>query len=1453
MIGLIISLFMGLYPSPQIRELILHSTYRFHHSCDPGDQLWTANGPFTGYIVSMTDDGNYLYVGSISNGIFRFENPWQKRSGNIEYETINAIYGRAPDTLLAGTDGSGLWTTINGGLNWIQNNMVPDTAVINTFFRFNNSLYFLGTNGSGIYRSTDGGASWNKSGNLPDMLNFTSFARDFNTPPRIFLGTESTGIYVSIDQGITWSDYSEPEMDIEKLRFFVVNADSYLYAGCRGGLYYQYGATWHQTVLTGISVSDIQRKGDSILVATWGNGIFISGIGDSILYPRNQGLGYLVVNCLNVVGDTIFAGTCGGIYYSTNNGINWIEFNQNINAALIYDLTINPQNQYSVYALSFGAGLFKSSNGGNTWFHYGNPPGLPFLTAMAVNPQDSAHILIGSIFGMFITTDNGFTWTTANTGAQLITDIEFDPTNPFIAYAGSNYMFMRTTDGGLNWDTLNFGNSYNDIKICPQAPETIYVATNKGVFKSNNYGNNLYPSGLTDTSIVSINIDGYFSSLLYAGLEWPQSGQPGIYKSTDGGQTWTSTHFPDIPCFGIQTIFDVPFYLLACSDQSSCYLSLDAGNNWFGLGPDIPGNLSPVIGLSQLQHTLYLGNLAGVYAYTDSNPPAVSISAPDSFSPDGDLIDDNIEFALSASDTHGILYWNLKIIKDSIVLLNKEGFALPPDTISWNGFDSSDVLVRNGSYIAGFFAYDGFFNIDTASKNIFVAKKPLISGVGEATSLPSGRKIAVDDTGCIHIVYTTFKPEEIFYTYSPDGINWSEPLDLSNSPSESSKNPCIVINSNNTIYIFWEEQYADSQEICYQRYNGQWFPNPRRLTQTAGPSVNPSVVVTSNNDLHLVWEEKAVSEIFYRHYNFATGFWDSSINVSGTAGLSRDPFIMVHNGLYVFFADRTNQSNFDIRYRHGDGQNWQPVVQVDTTPGDSYLPVAVSDAYNRIHLCWSDSTPGNIDIFYKCLTPDSGWSLTINLTQTPETSHFPTLTIDNLQNIYLYWQEDKDIYQRVLDHQLGWLQYKNISNSSVYSRYPSSALKTDLVWTENDSTPFNIIYYKEEILDTTNPNFTISAPETTYLNDSLIIHLSVDEQLQALPIAYLKDVQNDSIPFNVTLDSTFNYSGRLLVSGLVSGDGSISVRGQDLSGNQGVQTKPIFIDTLDTIPPNFTITAPDTAYINDTLFFTFIASEPLTSLPEAWLKDIQQDTVHLSVTETSPLHYAGQGYITNLVLGAGTLFVSGTDLHNNYGEDNKQIFISSLDSLSPNFSLSYPDTFFIGDNPIVVITPNEPLMQEPSVWLYDSTNDSLQLTVISDSNFYQAGDTIVGLELGSGRLRVYGVDLSGNETDTTVTIWIDARGNLLPRDSCFAFPNPTHKDYIKFMFYLNQNGHLKIEIFTLSGRRIGTFIDDDFEGGRIYERQMSVNEMGTDIYIFRAHANAGNHEATVMKKFGVIR
>src|SRR5207245_2080938 len=82
---------------------------------------------------------------------------------------------------------------------------------------------------------------------------------------------------------------------------------------------------------------------------------------------------------------TVYAGTDGGVFKSTNGGANWSAANSGLTATDVRALAVDPQNPSTVYA--GGDGVFKSTNGGATWNAANSGLLGTGVAALAVDPQ----------------------------------------------------------------------------------------------------------------------------------------------------------------------------------------------------------------------------------------------------------------------------------------------------------------------------------------------------------------------------------------------------------------------------------------------------------------------------------------------------------------------------------------------------------------------------------------------------------------------------------------------------------------------------------------------------------------------------------------------------------------------------------------------------------------------------------------------------------------------------------------------------------------------------------------------------------------------------------------------------------------------------------------------------------------------------------------------------------
>ncbi|MDR9419907.1 glycosyl hydrolase [Gracilimonas sp.] len=192
-----------------------------------------------------------------------------------------------------------------------------------------------------------------------------------------------------------------------------------------------------------------------------------------------------------------------------------------------------------------------------------------------IHPDDENtwYVAVGS-GNVWKTTNAGITWDPIfdNQNSYSIGNVTIDPSNPNIVWVGTGEDvggrhvgfgdgIYKSTDGGQSWDHMGLKNSehISTILVHPENSDVVWVAAegplwssggDRGLYKTTDGGetwNNVL-SGNEWTGVTDIVIDPRNPDVLYAAT-WQRhrtvaaymGGGPdtGIHKSTDGGETWT--------------------------------------------------------------------------------------------------------------------------------------------------------------------------------------------------------------------------------------------------------------------------------------------------------------------------------------------------------------------------------------------------------------------------------------------------------------------------------------------------------------------------------------------------------------------------------------------------------------------------------------------------------------------------------------------------------------------------------------------------------------------------------------------------------------------------------------------------------------------------------------------------------------------------------------------------
>ncbi|MFT5288614.1 MAG: photosystem II stability/assembly factor-like uncharacterized protein [Planctomycetota bacterium] len=182
---------------------------------------------------------------------------------------------------------------------------------------------------------------------------------------------------------------------------------------------------------------------------------------------------------------------------------------------------------------------------------------------------------------------------------------------PSIIYAGvGSGGVWKSINGGLSWEHVFSREStfaVGDVTVDPTEAETVWVGTGEahlggksydgtGVFKSTNGGSTWTNMGLVDSArIGKVLVHPQHSDVVYVaaiGRSRRAGGQRGVYKSTDGGDSWERSLFAGERVAIIDLVMD-PFdpdrlwaaaWDRAGKGRSGVFRTLDGGGNWERLG-----------------------------------------------------------------------------------------------------------------------------------------------------------------------------------------------------------------------------------------------------------------------------------------------------------------------------------------------------------------------------------------------------------------------------------------------------------------------------------------------------------------------------------------------------------------------------------------------------------------------------------------------------------------------------------------------------------------------------------------------------------------------------------------------------------------------------------------------------------------------------------------------------
>jgi photosystem II stability/assembly factor-like uncharacterized protein len=492
-----------------------------------------------------------------------------------------------PNTIYMGSNGAGVYKSIDGGDTWsvanqaMVDNIIKSLAVDPT----NTQRVFAGSDRGKLYRSLDGGGTWNDiTGQVPYPSEYTGEVMDITLDPTgtLYILVQGAGLFTSTDGGDQWRPLGKPgslESPTFNTAVYIFGSEPTILLAAQDSGAWRYAANQPAQAPTPTLPTPIAANPAQLPVGSWQALADLPRRVNSVaIDPTNPMVMY--------AGTGIYGSGGGGLYKSEDSGLTWKAVSAALGNEVTFAVGASATSPGTVFAVVGVRGdFYTSSDGAASWLKVGvnSLVGGNQATYLFTSPKDNKVLILLEDWGPFTySLDGGQNWFSSTLGEPVqpggmtipVMSAAFDPTDANIIYAGTNGSGVwKSSDRGSSWQPANKGMLDYKIKslaVDPANTRVIYAggADREGLFKS-------IDGGLTWVNLTSrlpFQDPGYIPAVQYIFID-PNApdtvyliiDRTGLVASTDGGLSWRLVGKPgtiDSPSFTTACMVFTPQSLL---------------------------------------------------------------------------------------------------------------------------------------------------------------------------------------------------------------------------------------------------------------------------------------------------------------------------------------------------------------------------------------------------------------------------------------------------------------------------------------------------------------------------------------------------------------------------------------------------------------------------------------------------------------------------------------------------------------------------------------------------------------------------------------------------------------------------------------------------------------------------------------------------------------------------
>ncbi len=573
-----------------------------------GNQVWTGTAPRAKSIEAIARDPlnpNRMWAAAFGSGVLRTVDggaTWtSSRTGLLNtFVRCLAVQPHHPDSLYCGTN-DGVFLSADGGTTW--HGLLATTVSVRgiAIHPIRTGTIYAGTYGTGIYKSLNGGSTWSQINLGLVSTSVRDIALNPVRPDTLLAATSTGGgVHRSFNGGLTWAPVPDTAATngaaeqvqwdpLDSQRAYVAELDRGMLKTSDGG------NTWFH-----INRSLTSFRGRALAVVdtvryfgTDGQGVFFTTISDTLWHPVNTGITSLVVDALSAKPGTsvCWAGTDGGgVFATSNRGATWSQLDGGLLNTFCFSLAVRPSTHRVYAGMGFGDRFWASSDQGTTWTRATTLVSHDSEHGVLADPLDGNRVYLSAYgSGVYRSDDDGATWARLDSLTltnKFVRDLVAWPGQSGHLFVGTGAGPFESTDGAVTWvsrqGNLPAAISVRSLALVPGAPPILFIGSDTtGVWRSND-GGTTWARKIAGLPVIpalfihALQVDATVATTVYAATD------SGVYKSVNSGDTWSRarTGLPVGDVVAIAQDVSHPTALFCAVNGAGVFQSLNGGGSW---------------------------------------------------------------------------------------------------------------------------------------------------------------------------------------------------------------------------------------------------------------------------------------------------------------------------------------------------------------------------------------------------------------------------------------------------------------------------------------------------------------------------------------------------------------------------------------------------------------------------------------------------------------------------------------------------------------------------------------------------------------------------------------------------------------------------------------------------------------------------------------------------------